>query len=398
MSNQSAAQARSSIALSFHSIRNISCPEDKENKRTVLSGKAPIASIIDIPTDENVRDYLLEAEGRKRKRPSGVHLAIKDTLKNNPENFSVLNGGVTIVARSCEIDEAKKAVVLTRPSIINGSQTQGVIRDYIKECIEQGQPAPNAHVTFEILVTEDDELVAETSIARNFQNDVMTISIAGRLGQLDELSTALEKQKPGAKLKKSETQLSDDYEKTERVIQVITALTPTELWIPRPKDNEMPNKVFAYSGKAKCLKLFQDIHAKALKSDEPDQQAYKELYKFYLDVVGQAVDLHEKWKSHSGFKGSGLKVGFRRDSQGNILEVPDGIVFPVLAALSVFAKKVDGTWRIVPPKNFKDDDLIAAVKPAFIDMANSNPQTMGKSKACYAQLHQITSLYKKLSE
>lgn len=398
MTNQTAVRGHGPIALSFHSIRNISCPEDKGNNRTVLSGKAPITSIIDIPTDENVRDYLLEAEGRKRKRPSGVHIAIKDTLKNNPENFSVLNGGVTIVAKSYEIDETRKVVILSTPSIINGSQTQGVIRDYVKECAEQGQPTPYAHVTFEILVTEDDELVAETSIARNFQNDVMTISIAGRLGQLEELSNALEEQKPGAKLQKSETQLSDDYEKTERIIQVITALTPAELWVPRPKDGEMPNKVFAYSGKAKCLKLFQDIHEKAVKSDEPEHESYKELYQFYLDVVGQAVDLHEKWKKHSGFKGSGLKVGFRRDSQGNILEVPDGIVFPVLAALSAFAKKVDGKWRIVPPRNFRDEDLIAAVKPAFIEMASSNPQTMGKSRACYAQLHQITSLYKKLSD
>jgi hypothetical protein len=385
------------LPFSFHSIRNISCPEDKENNRTVLVGKAPLASIIGIPTDENVRDYLLEAEGRKRRRPSQVHLAIKDTLKNNPEDFSVLNGGITIVAKGYHIDESKRQVVLFKPSIINGSQTQGVIKDFLSECTEQGEPFPNAHITFEVLVTENDELVAETSIARNFQNDVMTISIAGRLGQLKELSTALEEQRPGSRLQMSETQLSDDYEKTERILQVITALTPAELWLPRVKDGEMPNKVFAYSAKAKCLKLFQDIHEKALKTDDPENLEYRELYQFYLDIVGQAVELHEKWKSHSGFKGTQLKTGFKRDARNNIIEVPDGIVFPVLAALSAFAKKVNGTWRIVPPANFKDDDLITAVKSAFMDMAQSNPQTMGKSKACYAHLFQITSLYRKLS-
>jgi hypothetical protein len=31
------------------------------------------------------------------------------------------------------------------------------------------------------------------------------------------------------------------------------------------------------------------------------------------------------------------------------------------------------------------------------EIADSNPQSMGKSKACYSQLLQITSLYKRLS-
>ncbi|MFN2393584.1 MAG: hypothetical protein ABR566_16675, partial [Pyrinomonadaceae bacterium] len=145
------------------------------------------------------------------------------------------------------------------------------------------------------------------------------------------------------------------------------------------------------------LKLFQTIYTKAKDSQDPQNKEYKDLYQFYLDIVGQALELHEKWKSHNGFKGTMLKNGFRRDEKNNILEVPDGVIFPVLAALSVFAKHTDKGWRIVPPEVFRDVDLINAVKPAFIEMANSNPQTMGKSKACYAHLYQITSLYKRLS-
>ena len=42
----------------------------------------------------------------------------------------MLNGGIVIVARDYEVDEKTKTLSLTRPSIINGAQTQGVLRDH----------------------------------------------------------------------------------------------------------------------------------------------------------------------------------------------------------------------------------------------------------------------------
>jgi hypothetical protein len=85
-----ARQSRNFVELPFHSVRNISGPEDVAEDRKVLAGHLPISAILDLPTDENVRDYLLDAEGRLRRRPSSVHRAIKDTLKNHPEDFCVL--------------------------------------------------------------------------------------------------------------------------------------------------------------------------------------------------------------------------------------------------------------------------------------------------------------------
>jgi hypothetical protein len=380
----------------FDSVRNISCPEDLRNNRKVFSGHAPITSIIDLPTDENVRDYLLEAEGRRRRVPTQVHKAIRDTLENYPENFSVLHGGVVIVAYDSEIDESKKSLRLLKPSIINGSQTQGVIRDFLKDCEELGKIPPKIHVTFELLVMEDDSLIAETSIARNFQNDVLSISIAGRLGHLDELEQALQRKDPSAKLMKSETQLSDDYLHTERLLQVIAALVPSELWLNQ-NERDNPNKVYTYSQKTKCLKDFQEIYRKAKDVSDPDNQKYSQLYKFYLDIASDALKLYEKWKAHSSFRGSALH-SIKRDKSGNILEVPDGIVMPIIASLSAFVRKGAGGWYIEYPKTFQDEDLIRAAKSAYQEMAGSNPQTMGKSKACYTHLYDITSIHRRLSD
>jgi hypothetical protein len=255
---------------------------------------------------------------------------------------------------------------------------------------EQGDTVP--HVKFEVVVTNDEDLIGEISIARNFQNDVMTISIAGRLGQLDELEESLKAKDPDVKLQKSETKLSDDYIKTERLLQVITALIPQELW---PEKKEF-NKVYAYSMKTKCLKEFQDLHVAAKDAKHPEHAQASELYQFYLDIAWQANNLYEKWKSHQGFKGTGLRA-IERDG-GEIVDVPDGIIFPILSSLSAFAKKTKSGWTIKQPDILNDEDLIRSAKSVYLTIANHNPWNMGKSKACYAALYEITSIYKKLSK
>lgn len=395
MSKPTPAHQRKIFHLPFHNVRHISCPEDLDNNRKIYVGHAPLSAILELPTDENVRDYLLEAEGKKRRRPTQVHKAIHETLKNNPQNFSVLNSGVVIVARDCEVDEKEKHLKLKNPSIINGSQTQGVINDFFEELKQvpssffDKDQAFAFHIKFEVIVTDDDDLIAEISIARNFQNDVMTLSIAGRLGQLDELERSLQSKRPDALLQKSETKLSDDYVKTERLLQVITALIPQELW---PKDREF-NKVYSYSMKAKCLKDFQEVYKKATELKDPE---YVELYKFYLDIAAQALQLYEKWKSHQGFAGTGIR-SIEREGQ-RIKDVPDGIIFPIIASLSAFAKKKKNGWVIETPELFSDDEIIRAAKSVYQEIASHNPWNMGKSKACYSNLYQITSIYRKLSK
>ena len=393
MSSRTALQSQPVLSFPFFSFRNISCPEDNENGRKVFAGRAPASAILKLPTDENVREYLVDAEGKKRYRRSDVHRAIENTILNYPDKFCVLNSGVVIVARGCEADDSKKVLKLVGPSIINGAQTQGVLRDAFDELQTSGEPLPNIHLTFELIVTDDESLIAETSIARNYQNDVKAVSIAGRLGQLDELEAALQTKLPGSKLRKSETQLSDEYISSENLLQVITALIPESLWV-KPADGGSPNKVFTYSQRARCLKDFQETYKKAKDPTDPDHAQHKKLYQFYLDIAADAHQLHTKWKTHQGFAGTGLR-SIEREGR-TVVEVPDGIVFPILASLSAFAIKTSNGWTIKPPREFKDDELIRAAKAVYVEMADHNPQTMGKTRACYSSLYQITSIYKKL--
>jgi hypothetical protein len=113
-------------------------------------------------------------------------------------------------------------------------------------------------IKFELIVTNDDDLIAEISIARNFQNDVRAISIAGRRGQLGDLEKAVQKGFPNVRLRKSETDLTaGEFLDTEKIIQVILALLPESMMEKLDGLADASNKVSTYSQKTRCLKLFR---------------------------------------------------------------------------------------------------------------------------------------------
>ena len=392
MSEQVASKSkRTKFNFPYYTLRNISCPEDKAAKREVYFGQAPGESFLDLDNHRNVREYLTDAPSKKRNTPTQINKAIAFTLETNPDDFSFLNTGVTVVAHSVEIDDKGKKIALIEPSIINGAQTQGELKQYYTGKDNEGIPRDAVKVTFELIVTSDEDLINEISISRNFQNDVMALSIAGKRGLLKELDDRFQESHPGLFLAKKETDRDEIFIKTERVLQVITALMPAELW-PIQKEKEKPNKVFTYSQKAKCLRMYTDIVTVAQDSSDPNHMVSKELYNFYLDIVGDAWTLYKKWKAHQGFRGTKLKC-IKRNPNFSIKEVPDGIVFPIIASLSIFITKSKKGWKLNIPEAFDDKQIISSAKTALMEIADSNPNTMGKHRSCYSQLSQITSIY-----
>lgn len=370
----------------YITCRNISAPEDAAEERKVYAGHAPAPSVLDLEDNHNVREYLVDAKGKQKRTPTLVHQAIRKTLRDQTDQFSILNGGMVIVARDAEIDDKKRVMYLEDPSIINGSQTQGELKRFFEYF--DGKPETIPSVKFELIITTDDDLIAEISIARNFQNDVRAISIAGRRGQLDELELAVQKKFPSAKLRKSETDLTADGEflDTEKIIQVIFALLPAEVLEKLDATVDPSNKVFTYSQKTRCLRLFQKMV----------DEGPKEVYRCCLDLAPIAWSLYEHWKAHQGFRGTRIR-SIEREG-GEIVEVPDGVIFPILASQSPFVKKnKSGKWVLQRPQALTDGDLIKAAKEAYMEIAGHNPQTMGKSKPCYSTLLQITSIYEKLA-
>jgi hypothetical protein len=196
---------------------------------------------------------------------------------------------------------------------------------------------------------------------------------------------------PSAKLRKSETDLVADGEflDTEKLIQVLFALMPGKLLTEFDLGTD-PSKIFTYSQKTRCLKLFQRFV-----DERQGNKSYDAAYRYFLDVAGPAWKLYERWKSHQGFYGTRLRSIEREN--GQIVDVPDGIIFPILAALSAFVvQNKQGAWTYQVPQQFNEKELIAAAAQVYTEIASHNPQTMGKSKACYSTLLLLTMIFARL--
>ena len=366
-------------------IRNLTVNEDKSAVRSIYSGVVTVDQIVDINTNDNVRGYIAETMN-----PTKVHRSIKETLKNDPANFHVLNGGLTIVAEESPWDENTRQLVLVNPSIINGAQTQGVIKEFLTERIElmgnePGQELPALPcVHFQLIVTKDKGLVAEISIARNSQNSVKAISIVGGKGQLDDLAKVMKDAGHTLQTSEDEDVKSGSYLPAEKLLQVIMALVPDEIKIPG-RTSKDSSKTYCYSQKSACLTSFASAHENKGKDAES-----KALYEFCLQISLAAWTLYGKWQKHPGFKGTGLRA-IERNKSGEIVEVPDGIIFPIIAAHAAFISKKSGKWTLEVPEK-ADKLLIDTAKSDYIDVASSNPQTMGKSKACYSRLRSFADL------
>ena len=72
-------KAAHSAAFTFPYLtcRNISAPEDEAAGRKVYAGHAPASSVLELEDDDNVREYLVDAQGKLKRMPTLVHQAIR---------------------------------------------------------------------------------------------------------------------------------------------------------------------------------------------------------------------------------------------------------------------------------------------------------------------------------
>ncbi len=396
---RSSAQHSMLLKFPFHSIRNITSPEDLAAGRKVYAGTAPGESVLDLPNDENVRDYIPDAAGRKRRVLTSVHRAMFDTLRTIPNTFAIKNGGIVVVARDVLIDETGKFAKLLAPSLINGAQTQGVLKQFYGEAANESEKSP-VSVKFEIIVTNDDELIAEISIARNSQNNVDPLSIAGKKGVLDDLQKSMFSVCKDWRIRINETDGGDSVIDTPKLLQVTMALIPPSVW-PIEADRENPNKVFTYSMRAKCLKDFQRYFNEADDPTSRNHDSSKRVYEFIVEMAPRAWKIYQDWKKHQGFIGTFIQQGVTRDeSNRRVLDVADGFIFPVLAALSIFVEKTSGGWALVPPPLWDEKDgIFLQLKQALkSDSVKGNPWNLGKHRDSWTMLLNSTRTHKQMAE
>lgn len=375
--------------LRYNSLRNVTPPEDESAGRKRYCGNALANHFFEIPDDLNIRDYLqTEVNGKPVKKRTQVNDAIRDQLDRDRSVFPILSGGITMVCKDAVVDDKDKKLTLERCSIINGTQTRGVLRSYFEEHPDD-QDYPT--VNFEIIVCSDERLVAEITIARNYQNAVLPVSTYGARGLFEALESAMRKRDSAIRLRTSETDAGPEYLDTEKLIQVVTAMVPPSVKMPRVvKGKGGPDgiRVYAYAQKATCLKDFAEIMQKP--AEYPDAK------RFFEDVAYDAWSVYKDLRSYQGF--SVLRSVTKK--AGHVMDdgVPSGIVFPILSALGKLATQdAKGSWKFEIPRDFDLDDLCKQAKTTYSapGPGQSNPNVMGKELACYLNLHALVDAYLK---
>ena len=264
---------------SFESVRNLASPDEKKNGTRTYFANLPASEILKIDTVENLRQYIPELRPGKRNK---VHEAIAETIRDNPDEFIVLNSGFTVCAAECVVNEEKKEIRLRNSSLVNGAQSQGEIKRYLTECDEKGEPAKEFYVRAEIVVIDEPDFVTEVAIARNTATKVCELAQAGKKRKFDDVEASFIKVFPDAKLRKSDTDPIDTVD-TERVIQLCAALMPPELV---GEDKLISSKLKAYKNKAQCRVDFEKAYDELVKVDKGDQDAtLVECYGFYVDMA-----------------------------------------------------------------------------------------------------------------
>jgi hypothetical protein len=150
----------------------------------------------------------------------------------------------------------------------------------------------------------------------------------------------------------------------------------------------------AYKNAAYCLQDFIEI----FDSRETDQSNAAR-YRYFVDMVGPAWHEYLRWQTHEQWNDKRLREPLRqvvRDDDG-IVKVSDGIVFPILSALSRFVKRTkSGHWKIVYPKVFHDEDMLIAARRQLIQ-CGGRPMLMGRSGAAYEALILLTEMAERYS-
>lgn len=383
--------------INYEALHNVTSNSDSKAGRIRYCGVAKSIEFFELPDDLNVREYLQkEVNGKAIKKRTDVNEAIRNTLDNERDSFPLLSGGITIIAKEACLNDENSVVELAEASIINGSQTRGVLKSYFEENPEDTEYPP---VHFELIICDDDSLAAEITIARNFQNRVIPVSTYGAKGLFNDLESAMQEYDPKIKLRKSETDPSGDgYVDTEKLVQIITVVVPEGVTMPR--DAPGGTRAYAFSQRSLCLKDYSVVFDK---TKPAEYEKYAEARQLFKSIAYSAWTIYNNLRVNSAFlvykekkvEKHARRSPVKKDATGKkVVDVSMGVLFPVMAALGRFIYKTkSGKWVFEIPSDYDIEDLITQSAMVFSQI--QDPAKMGKDAKSYIALRPLVDQYLK---
>ncbi len=382
------------IRFPVTSFRKISSPYEENGAHTYIA----VVNVKDIP--ESFEDWR-DLNPRDPKTTSGVAKKISETLRDDPSSFFFRNRGITLIVDKAVFDNQKNIVELEMADkasngLLDGGHTFRVIRNFVENLPQEELDDFNAFVKIEIIQgVTDMDLVANIVEARNTSTQVKEQSLEELRKSYDSIHAILDDKPYGQRIAYKEYELSEDG--SPKDIDIKDILSYLVCFDAEFYDKTQPIK--AYSTKSSVIDHF--------KRERDRMQKYIPLIPQILELRDRIyLDLPEAYNKTGGRFG-GLTGVIQTSNKQRMEEVhlpflgldstyriPNGFIYPVLAAFRNLIKIEDGKcqWKTDPIRFFEEykEDLAKIVGKQALGF--SNPNKLGKDEATWTMCYQTIEL------
>lgn len=336
-------------------------------------------------------------------KPTGrVADRIRESLRKNDGRFHMLNRGICISARSCELDTKQNLLKLDIPDedwygILDGGHTYETIRSVLSsfndafEGQNEGQASfflTQQYVHLEILVGVEDFL-ADIAEARNFSVPLKAWTLAGYRDKFEWfLKSVGEDYRQHIRISENDPQEVGILD----LIQVLTAINPG---VSSPSDS--------YRVAGKCLEYF---------IDDSDRYQYRKLSPICRDIVrlydyirnnwGEMYNQEDETGKHGRFGRKNLSKQRQRNrttmSSYYFLEdgtvrgehpIEKGLALPLISGFRALLEERDGkySWQTDPFEFFdRHGTTLVRTMVTATDNAGGNPNQVGRDLQIYSNM------------
>lgn len=338
---------------------------------------------------------------REQKLTSGVAKAIENSLLSNDGYFHLKNRGIVVSAQKCTFDNTKDTVTIEFDDTemhgnIDGGHTYKIVCEHRDEGLDQ-------YVQFEVMTGVED-IIEDLARARNTSVQVDEKSMAELANKFDPIKEGIEGMPFYNRIafKQNQTEVDEDTGKNCKMIdarEVVAILGMFDI----SKYDAKNHPTQAYSSKAKMLSQYLEDseHYRKFVNIAPDIfDLYDAIEMEFADAYNSTGGRYGR-KKFAGYK-DGAVVGKSKFGQNDLIyKVPDGILYPVVAAFSSLVVNNENTGKyewyngVEPIEIWKScKEELANKIMSFAASLGDNPNAIGKETVTWDLAYMTVMLQK----
>lgn len=380
------------FTIKVHSFRKLNDPFENNDAKKYLF----YVKVDDVP-----EGIPMATNPREQKLTSGVAKAIEESLTSNDGYFHLKNRGIVLSAETVQFNNRTNEATITFSDIalhgnIDGGHTYKIVCEHKNEGLNQ-------YVAFEVMTGVED-IIEALARARNTSVQVDEKSMAELANKFDPIKEGLEGMPFFKRISFKQNQVTKDpiTDKNLKMIDARDIVAIISMFDIKSYDASN-HPTAAYSSKAKMLDMYlrDPEYYRSFVNISPDIfDLFDAIEREFPDAYNSTGGRYGR-KTYSGYK-DGKKIGVSKFSQGDMMyKVPDGIVYPVLAAFRALVMYNEKTGKYewcngVSPLAVWDQckaDLATKVMN-FASSIGDNPNAVGKDSNIWALAYMTVQLQK----